>query len=199
MTHDHHHDHDHDHDHAHAHPHADPDVYVDWKEHGVKVIPGDKLDPNTAQTPGMHREAAINLARVGAQKIWAGTVKIFPTPRPGCTIMARSKASSTSSRAGRACAGARAWNMWPRPARATSSSCRPTSPSGDQRVVRRDAGMRAGAQRQRGGGRQPRHRADREARAGALGRPDPQAGIARGRWPGDHGTVISRSPWSERA
>src|SRR6266446_4286246 len=46
---------------------------VDWKIHGVKVIPGDQLDPNTAQTPGMDRAAAINLARVGAQKIWAGT------------------------------------------------------------------------------------------------------------------------------
>ena len=49
---------------------------VDWKVHGVKVIPGDQLDPNTAQTPGMDRAAAINFARVGAQKIWAGTVKI---------------------------------------------------------------------------------------------------------------------------
>ncbi len=49
---------------------------IDWKTHGVKVVPGDRLDPNTAQTPGMDRAAAINLARVGAQKIWAGTVKI---------------------------------------------------------------------------------------------------------------------------
>ena len=32
---------------------------VDWKAHGVKVIPGDRLDPNTAQTPGMQRAAAI--------------------------------------------------------------------------------------------------------------------------------------------
>ena len=40
---------------------------VDWKTHGVKVIPGDQLDPNTAQTPGMDRAAAINFARAGAQ------------------------------------------------------------------------------------------------------------------------------------
>ena len=38
---------------------------------GVRVIPGHTLDPNTAQTPGMDRKAAINFARVGAQKIWA--------------------------------------------------------------------------------------------------------------------------------
>jgi uncharacterized RmlC-like cupin family protein len=79
MSHDHHHDHPHEHGHAHGHD----GEYVDWKEHGVKVIPGDKLDPNTAQTPGMHRAAAINLARAGAQKIWAGTVKIFPDAKTG--------------------------------------------------------------------------------------------------------------------
>ncbi len=33
---------------------------------------------NTAQTAGMDRKAAINAARVGAQKIWAGTVAIHP-------------------------------------------------------------------------------------------------------------------------
>ena len=42
-----------------------------WKHDGVRVIPGHTLDPNTAQTPGMDRKAAINFARVGAQKIWA--------------------------------------------------------------------------------------------------------------------------------
>lgn len=56
---------------------------VDWKQHGVKVIPGDTLDPNTAQTPGMHRQAAINLARAGARKIWAGTVTIQPDAKTG--------------------------------------------------------------------------------------------------------------------
>jgi uncharacterized RmlC-like cupin family protein len=56
---------------------------VDWKAHGVKVIPGDQLDPNTAQTPGMDRAVAINLARVGAQKIWAGTVKIHANAKTG--------------------------------------------------------------------------------------------------------------------
>jgi len=56
---------------------------VDWKTHGVKVIPANQLDPNTAQTPGMDRAAAINFARVGAQKIWAGTVKIHPNAKTG--------------------------------------------------------------------------------------------------------------------
>jgi uncharacterized RmlC-like cupin family protein len=55
----------------------------DWREHGVRVIKGDRLDPNTAQTPGMHRQAAINYARVGAQKLWAGTVTIHPNAKTG--------------------------------------------------------------------------------------------------------------------
>jgi uncharacterized RmlC-like cupin family protein len=56
---------------------------VDWKAHGVKVIPKDSLDTNTAQTPGMDRTAAINFARVGAQKIWAGTVSIRANAKTG--------------------------------------------------------------------------------------------------------------------
>jgi uncharacterized RmlC-like cupin family protein len=55
----------------------------DWRENGVRVIKGDQLDPNTAQTPGMFRQAAINHARVGAQRIWAGTVKIDPDAKTG--------------------------------------------------------------------------------------------------------------------
>jgi uncharacterized RmlC-like cupin family protein len=54
-----------------------------WRHTGVRVIPGDSLDPNTASTPGMERAAAINLARVGAQKIWAGTVHIHPNAKTG--------------------------------------------------------------------------------------------------------------------
>jgi uncharacterized RmlC-like cupin family protein len=56
---------------------------TNWRDHGVNVIPADTLDPNTAQTPGMTRAAAINLARVGAQKIWAGTVSIEPNAKTG--------------------------------------------------------------------------------------------------------------------
>ena len=56
---------------------------VDWKTYGVKVIPANSLDANTAQTPGMNRAAAINYARVGAQKIWAGTVSIFANAKTG--------------------------------------------------------------------------------------------------------------------
>jgi uncharacterized RmlC-like cupin family protein len=56
---------------------------VNWKSNGVRVIPGDSLDQNTAQAPGMTRAAAINYASVGAQKIWAGTVRIEPKAKTG--------------------------------------------------------------------------------------------------------------------
>ena len=54
-----------------------------WKHDGVRVISGNSLDRNTAQTPGMDRKAAINYARVGAQKIWAGTVQVQPNAKTG--------------------------------------------------------------------------------------------------------------------
>jgi len=65
-------------DHGHAHA-----AVPDWRDNGVRVIKGDRLDANTAQTPGMFRQAAINHARVGAQKLWAGTVSIAPDAKTG--------------------------------------------------------------------------------------------------------------------
>ncbi len=54
-----------------------------WREHGVRVIKGDRLDPAKAATPGMDRQVAIDHARVGAQKLWAGTVTIHPDAKTG--------------------------------------------------------------------------------------------------------------------
>jgi uncharacterized RmlC-like cupin family protein len=62
---------------------TDPDRAPRWKHDGVRIIPGHALDSNTPQTPGMERKAAINHARAGAQKIWAGTVTIKPDARTG--------------------------------------------------------------------------------------------------------------------
>jgi uncharacterized RmlC-like cupin family protein len=75
------------------HPHHEPShgdhtashepVPPRWKHDGVRVVPGDQLDGNTAQTSGMDRQAAINFARVGAQKLWAGTVTIHAGAKTG--------------------------------------------------------------------------------------------------------------------
>ncbi|HWP24086.1 MAG TPA: cupin domain-containing protein [Candidatus Binatia bacterium] len=56
---------------------------TDWRNHGVKIIPGDRLDTDTPQTPGMTRAAAINRAMAGANKLWAGTVRIHPNAKTG--------------------------------------------------------------------------------------------------------------------
>jgi uncharacterized RmlC-like cupin family protein len=47
-----------------------------WESTGVRVVPADSLDTSTPQTPGMNRAAAIDFARVGARRLWAGTVHI---------------------------------------------------------------------------------------------------------------------------
>jgi uncharacterized RmlC-like cupin family protein len=73
-------DHPHSHDGTHPHSHGPVDP---WRDGGVRVIKADQLDPNTAQSRGMNRKAAINLARAGAQKLWAGTVTIFPNAKTG--------------------------------------------------------------------------------------------------------------------
>ena len=54
-----------------------------WRLHGVRVVRAGELDTNTAQTPGMNRAAAINYARAGAEKLWAGTVVIHPKAKTG--------------------------------------------------------------------------------------------------------------------
>ena len=54
-----------------------------WKHDGIRVIAADQVDPNTPQTPGMNRAAAIDFARAGAQKLWAGTVSIHAGAKTG--------------------------------------------------------------------------------------------------------------------
>jgi len=56
---------------------------VDWSQNGVRIIRNGELDTNTPQTPGMTRAEAISRARVGAQKLWAGTVVVHPNARTG--------------------------------------------------------------------------------------------------------------------
>lgn len=56
---------------------------TNWRRAGVRVVRAGELDPNTPQTPGMSRAAAITTARGGAEKLWAGTVEIHPDARTG--------------------------------------------------------------------------------------------------------------------
>jgi uncharacterized RmlC-like cupin family protein len=56
---------------------------TDWRLHGVRVVRGTELDPNTPQTPGMSRAAAINTARAGAEKLWAERLEYTAEAGPG--------------------------------------------------------------------------------------------------------------------
>jgi uncharacterized RmlC-like cupin family protein len=55
----------------------------DWKHHGLRIVRSGELDTNTPQTCGMTRAEAISHARVGAQKLWAGTVVVHPAAKTG--------------------------------------------------------------------------------------------------------------------
>lgn len=55
----------------------------DYRLHGVRIVHANEMDPNTPQTAGMNRAAAINAARAGAEKLWAGTVVIHPDAKTG--------------------------------------------------------------------------------------------------------------------
>ncbi len=59
------------------------DARTDWRDNGVRVVSAGQLDFNTPQTPGMTRGAAINFARAGAHKLWAGAVTIEPNAKTG--------------------------------------------------------------------------------------------------------------------
>jgi uncharacterized RmlC-like cupin family protein len=49
----------------------------------VRIVKASELDLNTPQTPGMTRAAAIDFARAGATKLWAGTVSVQPNAKTG--------------------------------------------------------------------------------------------------------------------
>jgi uncharacterized RmlC-like cupin family protein len=53
-----------------------------WRHNGVRVVHACDLDPNTPQTRGMNRLAAVTAA-AGASKLWAGTVTIHPDAKTG--------------------------------------------------------------------------------------------------------------------
>jgi len=54
-----------------------------WREQGVRIVRSQELDSNTPQTPGMQRAVAINHAKAGADKLWAGRVQVDPDAKTG--------------------------------------------------------------------------------------------------------------------
>jgi uncharacterized RmlC-like cupin family protein len=56
---------------------------TNWRQQGVRIVKASELDFNTPQTPGMTRAAAIDFAKAGASKLWAGTVNVQPNAKTG--------------------------------------------------------------------------------------------------------------------
>lgn len=56
---------------------------TDWRNDGVRIVRSMELDFDTPQTPGMTRAAAIDRAKAGANRLWAGTVDIQPDAKTG--------------------------------------------------------------------------------------------------------------------
>ena len=164
-----------------THAHADPSATA-WKHDGVRVVPADQLDPNTAQTPGMDRQAAITFARTGAQKLWAGTVHIHPNAKTGAHHHGplESVIYVVKGRARMRWGDRSRVHRRGRPGRLHLRAAVRAAP-GDQREPHRDAGVRAGAQRRAGGGGQPRHRAGRAAGGRGVGRSDASGALSKPR------------------
>ena len=55
-----------------GHPEEGPTAWI----HAVRVVNPDHFDPNTPQTSGMHRVAAVSPATVGSKGIWAGITDV---------------------------------------------------------------------------------------------------------------------------
>ena len=103
---------------------AAPPQGADWRLTGIRVVHADDLDVNTPQTPGMNRAAAINAARAGAEKLWAGTVLIHPAARTGAHHHGHLESVIYVVRGAPGCGGASDSSSRPRRDRATSSSWR---------------------------------------------------------------------------
>lgn len=62
---------------------SDAPMPDDLRHRGVRIVRAGELDHDTPQTPGMTRAAAIDFARAGARKLWAGTATIQPAAKTG--------------------------------------------------------------------------------------------------------------------
>lgn len=47
-----------------------------WRSEGVRIIRPQEFDSNVAQTPGLHRLAAVTTENSGATQLWAGTFTV---------------------------------------------------------------------------------------------------------------------------
>ena len=158
---------------------TEPAHDIDWRTHGVRIVRAGELDLNTAQTPGMTRAAAINHAKAGANKLWAGTVSVAPNAKTGAhhhghlesiIYVVKGRARMRWGERLEFMAEAEAGDFIFVP---------PYVPHQEINALEGEhARMRDRPQRPGGGRRQPRNRAGRGGRGGPLGRPEPPGGMS---------------------
>jgi uncharacterized RmlC-like cupin family protein len=56
---------------------------ANWRTDGVRIIGARQFDSNIAQTPGLHRRAAVTTQNTGAKKLWAGTFTVEAQAKTG--------------------------------------------------------------------------------------------------------------------
>ena len=152
---------------------------IDWRTQGVRIVKSGELDFNTAQTPGMTRAAAINHARAGASKLWAGTVSVAPNAKTGAHHHGHLESIIYVVRG-------RARMRWGERLEFVAEAdpgdfifVPPYVPHQEINALEGEPlRVRGGAQRPGGGGGEPRHRAGRGGGGGALGRSEPPGGAA---------------------
>ena len=54
-----------------------------WRSDGVRIVHPGEFDSNVAQTPGLHRLAAVTTQNTGAAKLWAGTFTVDAKAKTG--------------------------------------------------------------------------------------------------------------------
>ena len=99
-----------------------------WRDNGVRIIPAMQLDFNTPQTPGMTRAAAINHARAGANKLWAGTANIHPNAKTAPHHHGELESIIYVISGERGCVGVNSRSSLPTPGRVILSTCRLSCP-----------------------------------------------------------------------
>jgi len=147
----------------------------DWRNQGVRVIKATSSIRTPSRRRAMNRQAAINYARVGAQKIWAGTVTIHPTRRRArihhgplesvILVRARARPHALGRATGVRC-GAEAGDF---------IYCAAYVPLRKSTQALQSSSSGARAQRQRGGGGEPRYQSRGAAGSGVLGSTRSQA------------------------
>jgi uncharacterized RmlC-like cupin family protein len=129
---------------------------ADWRNRGIRRIRASERSSDTPETMGMNREVAISGARTGSSALWAGTNRIMPNsmtgphhhgPLESVIYVISGTAHMRWGDRLEFITEAKAGDFFLVPALRAAP--------GDQRFIHGGSALRAGAQRNGGGGGEP--------------------------------------------